>query len=299
MYYSYYDPFEFTDGLETIKVTLDKSTVARKNILSQLEVPKKNKVTTILLVETPEEIRDKIKTDTISFVRDKMPTNVLLYWDIEESVNAEKISRYRQIEKEREAFYEEHKIISKDELEDKPSLFSESVWTNNYQTSLDSLLWNASRKLELFKNYGGRYNNPTLDVDFQRDLVWTQKQKEELIKSLIRGLPIGSFFINKNFENPEVDYVLYDGKQRLDAIKSFLSGEFPIHVNDKEYYLKDLPKADVYSITNARISVIESNISTMEELIEYYITINTAGRNHTEGDIEKARELLMTMKDYE
>lgn len=297
MYYSYYDPFEFTDGLETIKVTLDKSTVARKNILSQLEVLKKNKVTTILLVETPEEIRDKIKTDTISFVRDKMPTNVLLYWDIEESVNAEKISRYRQIEKEREAFYEEHKIISKDELEDKPSLFSESVWTNNYQTSLDSLLWNASRKLELFKNYGERYNNPTLDVDFQRDLVWTQKQKEELIKSLIRGLPIGSFFINKNFESPEVDYVLYDGKQRLDAIKSFLSGEFPIHVNDKEYYLKDLPKADVYSITNARISVIESNISTMEELIEYYITINTAGRNHTEGDIEKARELLMTMKD--
>lgn len=297
MYYSYYDPFEFTDGLETIKVTLDKSTVARKNILNQLEVPKKDKVTTILLVETPEEIRDKIKTDTISFVRDKMPTNVLLHWDIEESVNAEKISRYRQIEKEREAFYEEHKIISKDELDEKPSLFSESVWTNNYQTSLDSLLWNASRKLELFKNYGGRYNNPTLDVDFQRDLVWTQKQKEELIKSLIRGLPIGSFFINKNFENPEVDYVLYDGKQRLDAIKSFLSGEFPIHVNDKEYYLKDLPKADVYSITNARISVIESNISTMEELIEYYITINTAGRNHTEGDIEKARELLMTMKD--
>lgn len=297
MYYSYYDPFEFTDGLETIKVTLDKSTVARKNILNQLEVPKKDKVTTILLVETPEEIRDKIKTDTISFVRDKMPTNVLLHWDIEESVNAEKISRYRQIEKEREAFYEEHKIISKDELEDKPSLFSESVWTNNYQTSLDSLLWHASRKLELFKNYGGKYNNPTLDVDFQRDLVWTQKQKEELIKSLIRGLPIGSFFINKNFESPEVDYVLYDGKQRLDAIKSFLSGEFPIHVNDKEYYLKDLPKADVYSITNARISVIESNISTMEELIEYYITINTAGRNHTEGDIEKARELLMTMKD--
>lgn len=296
MYYSYYDPFEFTDGLETIKVTLDKSTVARKNILNQLEVPKKDKVTTILLVETPEEIRDKIKTDTISFVRDKMPTNVLLHWDIEESVNAEKIRRYRQIEKEREAFYEEHKIISKDELDEKPSLFSESVWTNNYQTSLDSLLWNASRKLELFKNYGGRYNNPTLDVDFQRDLVWTQKQKEELIKSLIRGLPIGSFFINKNFENPEVDYVLYDGKQRLDAIKSFLSGEFPIHVNDKEYYLKDLPKADVYSITNARISVIESSISTMEELIEYYITINTAGRNHTEGDIEKARELLMTMK---
>ena len=297
MYYSYYDPFEFTDGLETIKVTLDKSTVARKNILNQLEVPKKDKVTTILLVETPEEIRDKIKTDTISFVRDKMPTNVLLHWDIEESVNAEKISRYRQIEKEREAFYEEHKIISKDELDEKPSLFSESVWTNNYQTSLDSLLWHASRKLELFKNYGGRYNNPTLDVDFQRDLVWTQKQKEELIKSLIRGLPIGSFFINKNFESPEVDYVLYDGKQRLDAIKSFLSGEFPIHVNDKEYYLKDLPKADVYSITNARISVIESNISTLEELIEYYITINTAGRNHTEGDIEKARELLMTMKD--
>lgn len=296
MYYSYYDPFEFTEGLETIKVTLDKSTVARKNILSQLEVPKKDKVTTILLVETPEEIRDKIKTDTISFVRDKMPTNILLYWDIEESVNAEKINRYRQIEKEREAFYEEHKIISKDELDEKPSLFSESVWTNNYQTSLDSLLWNASRKLELFKNYDGRYNNPTLDVDFQRDLVWTRKQKEELIKSLIRGLPIGSFFINKNFENPEVDYVLYDGKQRLDAIKSFLSGEFPIHVNDKEYYLKDLPKADVYSITNARISVIESNISTMEELIDYYITINTAGRNHTEGDIEKARELLMTMK---
>lgn len=297
MYYSYYDPFEFVDGIETIKVTLDKSTVARKNILSQLEVPKKDKVTTILLVETPEEIRDKIKADTISFVRDKMPKNVLLHWDIEESVNAEKINRYRQIEEEREEFYKDHKILSKNDFDEKPSLFSNPVWTNNYQTFLDSLLWNACYKLELFKEYSGKYNNPTLDVEFQRDLVWTQKQKEELIKSLIRGLPIGSFFINKNFENPEVDYVLYDGKQRLDAIKSFLSGEFPIHVNEKEYYVKDLPKVDVSSIINTRISVIESNISTMEELIEYYITINTAGRNHTEGDIEKARELLRSRKN--
>lgn len=116
MYYSYYDPFEFTDGLETIKVTLDKSTVARKNILSQLEVPKKDKVTTILLVETPEEIRDKIKTDTISFVRDKMPTNVLLYWDIEESVNAEKISRYRQIEKSERHFTKSTRLFPKTNL---------------------------------------------------------------------------------------------------------------------------------------------------------------------------------------
>ena len=123
MYYSYYDPFEFVDGVETIKVTLDKSTVARKNILSQLEVPKKDKVTTILLVETPEEIRNKIKADTISFVRDKMPTNVLLHWDIEESVNAEKSADTDKLKRSERHFTKSTRLFQKTNLMRNPACF--------------------------------------------------------------------------------------------------------------------------------------------------------------------------------
>jgi len=49
---------------------------------------------------------------------------------------------------------------------------------------------------------------------------------------------------------------------------------------------------DIQKLSNSLIDVIETRIEDYNALIEYYITINTGGRTHTEGDIEKAKSLL-------
>ena len=90
--------------------------------------------------------------------------------------------------------------------------------------------------------------------------------------------------------------MLYDGKQRFSAIKEFLQGEFPIVVNGEEYYWYELPYVDYRNFLSYSVSVAVSTFETMEDLIEYYIVLNTGGRTHTEGDIEKAKSLLSKQK---
>ena len=86
--------------------------------------------------------------------------------------------------------------------------------------------------------------------------------------------------------------MLYDGKQRFSAIKEFMQGEFPVIVDGKEYHWYELPYVDYRNFLSYSVSVALSTFDSMEELIKYYIVLNTSGRIHTEGDIEKAKSLL-------
>ena len=136
----------------------------------------------------------------------------------------------------------------------------------------------------------------TLDVAFQRNLVWTLEQKQSLILSILQQMPIGMFYINESFDNPNIDVVLYDGKQRFDAIKGFLYGEFPITINNQDYYWYDLKDDDVATILSTSISINTTNFDSEVDLINYYLLINQAGRSHTEGDIQIALNELERLK---
>lgn len=138
----------------------------------------------------------------------------------------------------------------------------------------------------------GDGDNPTLDVAFQRDFVWSLDQKQALILSILNNRPIGTFYFNESDVNGEIDDVLYDGKQRFSAIKEFMQGEFPVIVDGKEYHWHELPYVDYRNFLSYSVSVALSTFDSMEELIKYYIVLNTSGRIHTEGDIEKAKSLL-------
>lgn len=138
----------------------------------------------------------------------------------------------------------------------------------------------------------GDGDNPTLDVAFQRDFVWSLVQKQALILSILNNRPIGTFYFNESDVSGEIDDVLYDGKQRFSAIKEFMQGEFPVIVDGKEYHWYELPYVDYRNFLSYSVSAALSTFDSMEELIKYYIVLNTSGRIHTEGDIEKAKSLL-------
>lgn len=64
---------------------------------------------------------------------------------------------------------------------------------------------------------------------YQRKLVWTVEEKQRLIDSLIKGLPIPLFLVAEIGVPPEAPYELIDGLQRLNAIFSFLENEYPVN----------------------------------------------------------------------
>ena len=67
-----------------------------------------------------------------------------------------------------------------------------------------------------------------IEPNFQRHLVWKKIQKNELVESVLMGVPLPTFYI---FEQKDGKKQVIDGRQRLTALHDFL---------DNKFILKDL-----------------------------------------------------------
>ena len=158
-----------------------------------------------------------------------------------------------------------------------------------------SLLFLEKQRIELYEDDG-------FIPAFQRDLVWTLEQKQNLILSILDNIPIGIFYTNRvnmldrdgNGLNTmrNLDTILYDGQQRFTAIKEFLAGEFPIPYNSESLYVHDFDKSLKNHILQSLVQVAETSFENYEELVNYYIKINCGGTFHTQEDIQKALDAL-------
>lgn len=65
---------------------------------------------------------------------------------------------------------------------------------------------------------------------YQRKLVWTLAEKQRFIDSLMNEYPV-PLFLGVSFNHPTrgACFEILDGMQRLEAITSFIEGEFPVH----------------------------------------------------------------------
>ncbi|EKD28585.1 MAG: hypothetical protein ACD_79C00270G0004 [uncultured bacterium] len=64
-----------------------------------------------------------------------------------------------------------------------------------------------------------------LDPDFQRENVWNEKQKSELIESILMGIPLPLIYVKE--DNNGV-YIIIDGRQRLTTLFDFMNNKFSL-----------------------------------------------------------------------
>lgn len=64
-----------------------------------------------------------------------------------------------------------------------------------------------------------------LDPEFQREYVWTQKQKSELIESILMGIPIPIVYL---FQTRDARIQVVDGRQRIGAVIDFMNNKFKL-----------------------------------------------------------------------
>lgn len=74
---------------------------------------------------------------------------------------------------------------------------------------------------ELYRKY--KKGQLILEVDFQRNNVWGNKQKYELIESILMGLPLPIFYFK---QQNNATYVVVDGRQRLSTLFDYLDDRF-------------------------------------------------------------------------
>lgn len=78
---------------------------------------------------------------------------------------------------------------------------------------------------ELKRKYDKKPSLVILDSDFQRENVWSPQQQRELIESILMGLPLPIFYFNQDKTGR---LIVIDGRQRLNAIFSFLDNKFAL-----------------------------------------------------------------------
>src|SRR5712692_6034340 len=95
------------------------------------------------------------------------------------------------------------------------------------------------RALDKIYKRRDRYDIP----DWQREPVWDQLKKQQLIDSILRGWKLPKFYFVKTSED---EYEVVDGQQRLQAIYEFFLNELPLSNSSSAQfggvYYKDLPQ---------------------------------------------------------
>lgn len=129
-----------------------------------------------------------------------------------------------------------------------------------------------------------------LSPDFQRGYVWTLEQKQRYTTHLLRGGMSGRdiYFncVGWNSDRKLGEFVLVDGKQRLDALIGFLSNDFAVFGS----YYRDF--TDVPPIGQPGLRFHVNDLATRAECLQWYLDLNTGGTVHSATELDMVAELM-------
>jgi len=137
-----------------------------------------------------------------------------------------------------------------------------------------------------------------LEPGFQRQSVWSERDRMKLIDSILRNYPLPAIFLYRREENGQIIYDVIDGKQRIESILMFM-GQMR-----GRYWLKtQLPGQDEaewidwkwlckrqrqHLVTGYRIPVIEVD-GDMGDIIDLFVRINSTGKALTPQEKRRAK----------
>jgi len=128
-----------------------------------------------------------------------------------------------------------------------------------------------------------------MNPDFQRGHVWSEEQQIRFIEFILRGGTSARliYFNCPHWHNGgREDFVLVDGKQRLEACRRFMENKIPAF----GYLYKDY--SDKPDMLDARLRFNVNDLKTRAQVLQWYIDLNAGGVVHTTEEIEKVRRLL-------
>lgn len=135
--------------------------------------------------------------------------------------------------------------------------------------------------------------------EYQRNLVWTLKQKQDLILSILNGNPIGDFLFKKEYKKDDngrkkfgsIKWYVIDGQQRVNTLREFILNKFSLN-NGMTF--KDLKYSDArYFLNDYEVITWSIEDISLNEEIDIYLKRNSGGTTHTEQEIEKAKKFLI------
>ena len=127
------------------------------------------------------------------------------------------------------------------------------------------------------------------DIEYQREHVWTIKEKVELIESIFNNVDIGKFvFTVRPFISGVKHREVIDGKQRLTALCEFYEDRFKY----KGYYFSELSWKDKHKFQEHGVTIGDLEQPDQRGIYETFIKLNTCGKPMDHKHIDKVKKLL-------
>jgi len=137
---------------------------------------------------------------------------------------------------------------------------------------------------------------------YQRGFVWSLEENQLLIESIYQRIECGRILARKRSWD-EVDKMqedaafhdIVDGKQRLNAIRGFINGEFP---DLQGNYYGDLSYSAQHQFTNHQLFTYAEMQENTEDLkvLQQFLKLNFAGMPQSKEHIEHVKALYNNLK---
>ena len=123
-----------------------------------------------------------------------------------------------------------------------------------------------------------RENKLLVNRKYQRKLVWTTEEKQNLIDSLIKDYPIPLILLADASEGSTQLFEIMDGMQRLNAIFSFIENAFSVH--GKYFDTNEFTRARQISESGIFIAVTKEEAELFEpeicaDILDYQLAVTT------------------------
>jgi hypothetical protein len=134
-----------------------------------------------------------------------------------------------------------------------------------------------------------------MDPDFQRGHVWTRSQQALYIEFMLKAPASGKdiYFNHPSWMDSscfkEDEFVLVDGKQRIQAVRAFLNDEFPAYGHLYSQYGGNIP-------TDYRLTFHFAKLQTKAEVLKWYLDFNSGGTPHSQEELARVQNLLNNLK---
>ncbi|MDK8275386.1 HNH endonuclease family protein [Varibaculum cambriense] len=115
---------------------------------------------------------------------------------------------------------------------------------------------------------------------YQREFVYKDEQRNEVIRSVLKGLPLNVIYWAKTGEDT---YEILDGQQRTISLCEYVDGSYSV---DGKYFM-NLPKNIQEEILDYQLFVYVCD-GTDSEKLEWFKIINIAGERLTDQELRNA-----------
>jgi uncharacterized protein with ParB-like and HNH nuclease domain len=128
--------------------------------------------------------------------------------------------------------------------------------------------------------------------EFQRRLVWTNKDKVEFLRTVLDGYPFPEIYVaagDVDLESGEGQEMLVDGQQRVTTLYHYFVGSDDLRLGPDMTPYKELPEEDKEAFLQYDVVVRDLGKLPMQEIKEIFQRINATAYSLNAMEIHNAR----------